>query len=643
MFLRATAMLAAAFLTASAMAQELPPLDPPLDPAAPMAPLPGLGVDWPDLDKPDQAVAGDVGNSQAPPADQGERRYSVGLDGIDALPLETRTRFFENSELSKSDGKPANAAQVERRAKDDAELMRSILRSEGYYDALVTTEVTPEDDRLQVTINVQPGAPYKFADVTVTGLGQAQAARDSFPVDAGDAVDAQTVITGQSSLRAELMRTGYPFATVADPDVTVDHATTLGTLDLPVDTGPRAVYGNIIVTGTKPPFGAKHTAVIARFKPGQVYNQAQVDDLRRALISTGIVGAVRVEPVKTAIPGVVDIRTNLEPAPLRTLAGEIGYGTGEGFRIEASWQHRNLIEPEGALTFRGVAGTKEQLLGANLRMNNFQARDRVLNARVLASHTMYDAYDARTFEVGGSIERQTNIIFQKRWTWSLGGEVLASDEKDYVAVLGREARRTYLIAALPAQLGYDGTDDLLDPRTGFRLNGRLSPEASLRGKVFTYVKTQVDASYYQPFGKTVVLAGRIRLGGTVGAGRDNIAPSRLFYAGGGGSVRGYGYQLIGPRDPTGSPIGGRSVAEFGLEARVRLPVFGGNFGIVPFLDGGQIYASSYPKFSDLQYGAGLGVRYYSLFGPIRVDVGTPLNRRAGDPRVAVYVSIGQAF
>ena len=90
-------------------------------------------------------------------------------------------------------------------------------------------------------------------------------------------------------------------------------------------------------------------------------------------------------------------------------------------------------------------------------------------------------------------------------------------------------------------------------------------------------------------------------------------------------------------------MGGRSVVEFGAEARVKLPFFGGNFGVVPFLDGGQIYSSSYPRFTDFQYGAGLGVRYYSLFGPIRVDVGTPLNRRAGDPRLAVYVSIGQAF
>ena len=149
----------------------------------------------------------------------------------------------------------------------------------------------------------------------------------------------------------------------------------------------------------------------------------------------------------------------------------------------------------------------------------------------------------------------------------------------------------------------------------------------------------MDASAYKSVGG-VVLAGRVRLGTIVGAPRDAIAPSRRFYAGGGASVRGYGYQSIGPRDPNNDPIGGRSLAEFAIEARVK--AFG-NFGVVPFFDAGNIYTRPLPDFSGLRYGAGVGVRYYSSFGPIRVDVGTPLNPQPGDSRLAVYVSLGQAF
>jgi translocation and assembly module TamA len=189
-------------------------------------------------------------------------------------------------------------------------------------------------------------------------------------------------------------------------------------------------------------------------------------------------------------------------------------------------------------------------------------------------------------------------------------------------------------------LSYDGSDDLLDPNRGFRLSLRFSPELSLHAGAFGYGRAQVDASFYQPVTERVTLAGRTRLGTILGAGRDFIAPSRRFYAGGGGSVRGYGYQVLGPRDPVfNDPIGGRSLAEFAVEARVRF----GNWGIVPFLDAGNVYASPLPRITDLRLGAGLGVRYHTRFGPIRVDVGTPLTPRKGDSRVAVYVSLGQAF
>jgi translocation and assembly module TamA len=180
---------------------------------------------------------------------------------------------------------------------------------------------------------------------------------------------------------------------------------------------------------------------------------------------------------------------------------------------------------------------------------------------------------------------------------------------------------------------------LLNPTRGYRLAGRLSPELSFQGQAFGYARAQIDGSAYVPVGGRTVIAGRIRLGSILGAPRDKIAPSRRFYSGGGGSVRGYGYQDIGPRDVNNDPIGGRSLAEFSIEARVRF----GNFGVVPFLDGGNLYTRTYPDFSGMRYGAGMGVRYYTSFGPIRLDVGTPLNRRPGDARVAVYVSLGQAF
>lgn len=631
-----------------ALAQDSDPfgeLDAPLDPSAPLDPLPGLGVPWPDMEQEsgdDIAVAPDASIADA----AGERTYVVrveGLEGIRAAGL--LDQFAELSTLQANREDPANAAQVDRRAREDEELMAELLRAYGYYDALVRTRVerTETANRFVVTLEVEPGPQYSFAEVSLPGLEaageDAAALREAFGVQVGAPIDAAAVTTGEAALRLELGRRGYAFAEVGELDIRVDHDTRTATLVLPVEPNGERRFGRIVVEGT-PLFSARHIERIARFEPGDEYEAPLLDDLRRALVATGLVSSVVIRPIDDPDSRTVDIAVALEPAPMRTIAGAAGYGTGEGVRLEASWQHRNLIKPEGAVTFRGVAGTREQLLSATLRRKNFIERDQVLTAQVAASHVERDAYEANTFLVGGGIERQTNIIWQKKWTWAVGADLIATDERDVDIDSGMTRRRTFFIGALPATLSYDGSNDLLDPTEGFRLSGRFSPEASLQDGTFFYARAQIDGSVYQPVSEKVTIAGRARLGSIVGAARDRIAPSRRFYAGGGGSVRGYGFQRLGPRDPIfDDPIGGRSLAEFALEARVRV----GDFGIVPFIDAGNIYESSLPELDDLRFGAGLGVRYHTSFGPIRVDVGTPLNRRRGDPRVAVYVSLGQAF
>ncbi len=623
-----------------------------------MAPMEDLGVDWPDMvapppiEAPDVSVANPRPSEPVSPADPvtdiaDERRYSVTVTGLAAVDADRLLQRFDAlSVLKAGERRAANVAQVSRRAREDGVLLENIIRAEGYYDAVITTAVDAgADGRLLVTLRAEPGPLYRFGDVTLTGLegtgDKAQKLRDAFAVNVRDPVSADDVLAGRVALQDLIGREGFPFATVGEPEIVIDHETRTASMTLAVNPGDAQRFGAIRVMGERPPFGAKHAARIARFRPGQPYDANRIDDLKRAIIATGLVSGVRVEPVPSDTPGTVDMAVTLERAPVRTIAGELGYGTGEGLRAEVSWTHRNLIKPEGAVTLRGVLGTREQLAGAILRQSNFGQRDQVLNSRLVISNITRDAFEARTIEIAGGIERQTNIIWQKKWTWSTGFELLASDERDVVT--GPASRKTFLIGALPATLNYDGSNDLLDPTTGFRLGMRLSPELSLQSGTFGYVRAQLDGSAYLPTGKSVVIAGRARLGSIIGAARDSIAPSRRLYSGGGGSVRGYGFQSIGPRDVNNDPVGGRSLVEFALEARIRLKALGGAFAVVPFIDGGNIYSSARPDFSGMRYGAGLGLRYHSNFGPIRIDVGTPINPQRGDAAVTVFVSLGQAF
>jgi translocation and assembly module TamA len=652
-------------------AQQSPsPLPPPLppgaeiDPNAPLDAMPDLGVGWPDMNAPDPLqgvadpplppLAGETAEPEAPAeavvVDDGvsARRYAVTLTGLDDIEGgdAIRTAFEEQSALEEGRKTTANAAQIDRRTRADVELLTELLTAQGYYDAEVEPDIAVTAGSIAISLQAAPGRRYRFEAVELPGLdaagAEAASLRAAFAVKAGDPVVAEQVIAAGTALKVALGEQGFATASVGEQSIVLDSERGVARLSLPVTPGPVGRFGTIRVSGT-PPFSAQHVGLIARFKKGDRFERSEVDDLRRALVATGLVAQAEVTTTPVAGGSVIDLDIKLVPAPARTIAGELGYGTGEGIRAEASWQHRNFFNPEGALTLRGVAGTQEQLAAISFRRNNFRRRDQVLNAQALVSHIDRKAYEARTVSLSGGIERQSNFIWQKKWTWSLGAELIATKERDTIIATGVERERTFFIGAIPASLGYDATDDLLDPTKGFRLLGRISPELSFEGRAFGYARAQIDASTYRRVRENVVLAGRVRVGTIAGAGRDEIAPSRRFYAGGGGSVRGYGYQRLGPRDVDGNPIGGSSLAEFGLEARIRLEQFGGNFGIVPFLDGGTLSTGSVPKLGNWQLGAGIGLRYYSSFGPIRIDVGTPLNPQKDDSRVAVTVSLGQAF
>ncbi|HUG45313.1 MAG TPA: BamA/TamA family outer membrane protein [Sphingomicrobium sp.] len=647
----ATAGLCASPALAAQDPQDPVPGSAELDPAAPLDPMPDLGVDWPDpVNGAGEAAAPDQPEGPATSVTDAtsERHYAIAIEGLQRIGnAEALVDAFEQqSALYEGRREEANAAQLQRRSENDAELLAELLRSQGYYDAVVGAVIALEGQVLRVTLEADTGVQYRFHSVELPGLEaageDADALRRAFPIGPGDPVIAEDIIAAGLTLRAALGEQGFALAELGERDITVDHQTNLATLVLPVATGPVARFGRIRVSG-EPPFSDAHVSTMARFDPGDRFERDRVDDLRRALIATGLVASAQVEIVPVPGDGIVDLDVKLMPAPSRTIAGELGYGTGEGAKLEASWQDRNFINPEGAITVRGIAGTREQLFGVQFRRNNFGARDRVFELHLAASSVQYDAFDARTIRFLASLERQSNIIWRKRWTWGIGAELLATDERGVFADPLLKETRTFLIAALPAHLAHDGSDDLLNPTRGFRAGIRLSPEISATGGSFAYAKAQVDGSAYYPLASGIVLAGRVRLGSILGAEAQSIAPSRRFYAGGGGSVRGYGYQRVGPRDFEGDPVGGKTLTEFALEARIPITAFGNKLGIVPFLDGGSLTNRVTPQFNSWQFGAGLGLRYYSSFGPIRVDVGTPLNPREGDSRIAVAVSLGQAF
>jgi translocation and assembly module TamA len=639
-----------------ALNQPLEPLSPPAAAITPFPPIPGPVEESPLGDPALAEPLPPLASFVAQPATEGAANasdsdepppvhYTLVVEGLGDTGLERRFRSL--SALDDAEGDAVNGAMIAARTEEDKALAVRLLRSEGYYDAAATSaiEILPDQPgRLRVTINVAPGHRYNFGAITIAGADTEPPgmAREALILRSGSPIVAADVEAAEANVMLHLPQRGYPFPELGLRDIVLDPETRLGDYTLPLNPGPRASFGGFTTEGNLA-FDSRHVGVLARFRRGQLYDRRKVDDLREAMVSTRLFRTVSAEPVltgETAPDGTqyVNILVRQEAGPARTLDASAGYNTGEGIRLEAAWEHRNLFPPEGALRLAAIVGTQEQSANVRFRRNNWGQRDRALLLQVEAGRHDYPAYQGYTARLYGLITRESTPIWQKRWTYSYGAEILATNESR-PGTPQISVGDPFFIGGLIGQLGYDRSNSLLDPTRGFRLLARINPEASLRNGANFYVRNLLDGSIYYPVADNIVIAGRLRFGSIFGIPRDQIAPSRRLYSGGGGSVRGFGFQELGPRDINNVPIGGRSLNEFAVEGRYRF----GNYGVVAFVDAGQVYESQYPTFSNLRYGVGVGGRVYTNFGPVRLDVATPIGRQPGEALVTVYVSIGQAF
>ncbi len=582
-----------------------------------------------------------------------ELRYATRIEGIDAADALTevplRDQFDALSALREGDGTAANEAMLSARLTEDSKLLERLLHSEGWYDAQIQTRIdrSPAADGQPVSavLSVAPGERYTIGTIAVTADATVPSGmiEKNLALEVGEPIVAQRIQGAEANVAIVLPQEGYPFAEVGQRDVLLDPDTHRGDYTLPVTLGPRARFGGFRTAGDLA-FDVEHVAVLARFERGELYDSRDVDDLRQALVATGLFSTVAVEPQRTGQPApegteYVTMLVTQDAGPPRTLAASAGFGTGQGFRIEGSWTHRNLFPPEGALDASAVLGTKEQGATVAFRRANAGKRDRTFQVGLQALRSRYDAFDALTGRLYTRLSYDSTPIWRKTLTWAIGAEILGTVEEDYDFALGARGKRKFLIGGVSGQVGFDRTDSLLDPTRGFRASILAQPEGALSDGFRPYFRSQLDASGYYPFGDSLVVAGRARIGSTLGIDRFELAPSRRFYAGGGGSVRGYGYQQLGPRDPDNAPLGGLSLTEAAAEVRYRF----GDYGVVGFVDVGQVYEERLPDFKGLRAGVGIGARYYTNFGPLRVDIATPVGRREGESRINIYVSVGQAF
>jgi translocation and assembly module TamA len=542
---------------------------------------------------------------------------------------------------------PPSPIGLRRRAEADQERLLSALRSVGFYDGKVDIEVDTSVEPAKVNVVVTTGPAYKFDRITVAGVGGA--ALEGAPITAsdlgiqvGDTALAATVVAAETRMTNRLAERGFAFAKVAERKVVVDHETRTMDVTYIVDPGPLTRYGDVKVQGLD-----RVTEQLVRnripWKPGEEYRPSEIEDARSSISELNAFSSVRVVMDREPGPdGVTPVTVTVAERPRRVIGAGFSYSTEDGLAANAYWGHRNLFGGAEQLRLSATVARIgendvadiEARLNANFRKPDFLSINQALILDATLVRERPDAYDRDAIVLSALLERKLTEGL------TISGGVTLEESSVTDTLTGTTDSTLF---GVPLHLSYDGTNDLLNPTRGFRTDLVLTPFQQLGGQNANFTIARVTNSAYYDFAGDgrFVAAGRVSLGSIFGSSRADIPADKRFYAGGGGSIRGYGYQEVGPRDAQNDPAGGRSLIEVGAEMRIKVT---DTIGIVPFIDGGNVYEDPTLDFSkQLRWGAGIGARYYTGFGPLRVDVGVPLNKQPGDASWQLYISVGQAF
>lgn len=541
----------------------------------------------------------------------------------------------------------ASPAFLRRRAQGDLDILQKLLRSRGYYDARAEVTVTPQDpdslERARALIAVTPGPLYTLArhDLQITGAGASplpplDPARLGSPVG-GPAVAAE-IVKAENAAVAALQSDGFAYAAPAGRKGTADRAAASLAVDSTLFAGPRFAFGPLQFEGLESVDPA-YLASYIPWTPGAPVDPAALRAFQQALAGTQLFNAISAAPPDSPAPATgpvtpLPIIVRVEEALPQTVTAGLGYDTDNGPGVQGTYQHRNLFGANETLDASAEVALDLQRLGFSYREPQYLRPGQDLLTGLALTREADDAFDAATATATLGLERRLS----PQWVVGLGGLLEFSD------ITGGADQGTVYLAGLPGFATFDGTDDLLNPSTGERARLELTPfVGSFDGEFAPFLTLDATGSTYHALdaANRYVLAARARFGAILADSLEIVPPTRRLYAGGGGSVRGYAQRFVGPLDATGDPTGGRSALELGGELRARLY---GDFGGVVFVEAGSVSESVAPDFAEgVQVAAGIGFRYYSLAGPIRMDFGVPLNGRDSDDAFQVYFSIGQAF
>jgi len=606
--------------------------------------------------------------------------YQISLDGSGNEAVIKIIR--QSSTLAADKDKPASgSAGLIAKARDDYRRILAALYEAGYYGGTISITINGQEaadfeldselpDESSIIIAVDARAPYHFERAELQPLATPLATR---PVSAkrfslfgrmaarkpavrplpdfkvGKIARSSVILQAESQAIEDWRMLGHAKAQVSRRTVVADHLTQTIEADIEIEPGPLASYGQLNVRNRSEQarLDENYIAWMSGLKPGQIYNAREITQATKRLARLDVLRSVAIEEAEEiGEDGTLALTIDMQERAPRRIGAGATYSTLDGAGFEAYWLHRNLFGRAERLRLdakiSGIGGDHDNSfhpenysyrLGASFTRPGIITPDSDFIASAKAEREVVENYTA----TGLYLQSGLAHIFDDQ----LSGRVMVnlSHARTEDAHFGS---RNFTLIGLGMSLEFDSRDDKNNAKSGFYAQAALEPAYETEYGNFIASST-LEGRFYQALDDEgrFVLASRAKIGAIIGAQAGEIPSNMLFFAGGGGSVRGYGYRNIGVKTASGQIIGGRSLLEASGEARMEVTK---NIGLVGFVDVGQVGEETYPDFSSpLKWGSGIGLRYKTSLGPIRLDVARPVDGEKGDPDLGLYIGIGQAF
>ncbi|MBX4335312.1 autotransporter assembly complex protein TamA [Bartonella raoultii] len=553
------------------------------------------------------------------------------------------------------------------KARSDYRAILSALYADGRYGSVISIKINglevadlspvtqlPAQSHIVITIDAGPQYVFNIADInkvapSVKSKTHRMPTIEELGYKVGDVAKSETILKAEKWALEGWRRQGYAKAKIMKSEMIADHARRIVDGNIIVDLGQKAYYGpvNVRNISKKPHVDSAYIAWMTGLQPGQKYNPDSLAKASERLARLNVFRAINIrEDDKIKPDGSLPLTFIVEERKPRRFGIGGSYSTLDGAGFETYWMHNNLFGHAEHLKIEAkisdIGSRKKQsynfknfnyLLGSTFIKPGIFTPDTDFRAELKMQQDVLDNYTIKA--IRGKLG--VTHIFNNNLSGQVSVEVSNGYSHDIYF-----GNRKFTTIGFPSHLIYDSRDNKFNATKGLYGKAVIEPFYEMRFNNFVEKMTVEGSSYWALDEKNrFIFAARAKLGAILGSEAAQVPSDMLFFAGGGGSVRGYAYRNIGIKTENNTVVGGRSLVEGAAELRFAL---NDKIGVVGFIDGGVVGKKVRFDFSQkVKWGAGIGGRYMTGLGPLRVDLAFPLKRQKGDPRIGFYVGIGQAF